>query len=95
MDKTEFVSAVVNRVKTMELQGIDIDILLAEIERRKTTKPALINNFSYGPLQEICEVHLDTIGQDTHSDFKDKIYKAAMEMWFGEGVWEYINAICD
>lgn len=77
---------------TDKLQGIDTDSLLAEIERRKIKKPELILNFAYGRLQEVCETHLNSIGQDD-SNFKDKIYKAAMEMWFGENVWEYISKI--
>lgn len=77
---------------TDKFQGIDTDSLLAEIERRKIKKPATRQNFAYDSLRVICESHLDNIGKD-ENDFKEKIYRAAMEMWFGENVWEYISKL--
>lgn len=80
-----------NQEINRKLYDIDTGSLLAEIERRKKERPKMIHNFAYGHLQEICEACLDNIDQKEDSDFKDKIYKAAMEMWFGDKVWEYIN----
>ena len=74
------------------LKDIDTDSLLVEIERRKIKKPITIQNFAYDSLRVICESHLDNIGED-ENDFKEKIYRAAMEMWFGGNVWEYISKI--
>ena len=76
-----------------KLKEASTDSLLAEIERREIKRPKMIHNFAYGALQEVCQNHLNTIDQDD-DNFKDKIYRAAMEMWFGEDVWKYINAIC-
>ncbi len=78
-----------------KLQGVGTDRLLAEIERRKIERPNMIQNFAYGVLQNVCENHLNEISSGKNdSNFKNRIYKAAMEMWFGENVWNYINAVC-
>ena len=75
-----------------KLQDINTDSLLAEIERRKIKRPKMILNFAYGRLQELCEIYLDVISTDkSNSDLENKIYRAAMEMWFGDSVWEYID----
>lgn len=73
--------------------------LQRELERRanlkkKASKPEQLNpHGSLETLRELCQSYIDTIADEGYvdEDHKDYIFEAAMEVFFGGDVWDWIN----
>ena len=80
----------------MDLSEISNDELRKEIERRKIalTKPQMRvwTSVDTNKLKELCQDYIDSLAGDCR--FKDPehiICEAAIELFFGEDVWGWIN----
>lgn len=60
-------------------------------------KPKLISkeDADFAPLLVMCKGYIDFIDSDDyHEDnlYKQQIYEASMELFYGKDVWKYINS---
>jgi hypothetical protein len=70
--------------------------LEAEIERRKkeaNKPPKMLQSLYFARLQEICKEYIDYLHKECsdNGDFEQYIFEAALEVFYGEGVWTWIN----
>ena len=78
-------------ISTKELQE--------ELKRRQEfdkikPKPKLIDLPDIKPLQAICQQYIESLGKDDEDDDDEHyIFEVAMETFFGEDVWIYIDNI--
>ena len=88
----------------IDLSEFSEDELVAEIERRKRgAKPkmrslGLINGvmaIDMTKLREVCQKYIDYVDSDDYlrrdDIWENNVYEAAIETFFGKGVWDWIN----
>lgn len=57
------------------------------------SKPKLLTTPKLDGLRSVCEAYLKEIEDgEEDTDTKHYIFEAAMEAFYGKGVWDYINS---
>ena len=83
-------------IKMKELKDFTIEELEKEITRRK--KPIIRNlHCSYTSdmehLMNACKEYIDEVGKrDDFSDHRNEIFEKAMELCYGQDIWQYTNS---
>jgi len=83
------------------LQDISTPLLEQELAHRKeqaikddVPKMYPRRSFNYTKLEKVCQEYIDMIASHKHYDLNDMehyIFEAALEMLFGESVWDWVN----
>ena len=70
------------------------EILHREQARYKAEKPALLAIFDIDDLEAICQQYIDELynTERADDDLKQYIFEAAIEAFFGKGIWGWVNA---
>lgn len=81
----------------MMLENISTDDLQAELERRKkvhSPKPAQVQIVNLEPLWKLCTAYINDLDEKGYvdEDHSHYIFEAAMEVFYGKGVWNWINS---
>jgi len=78
------------------LKHISTEELREEIKRRNNSviePPKQIKCINIEPLKEICQSYIDALNQDGYIDekYKQYIFEAAIEYFYGYKVWEWVR----
>ncbi|MCP4990913.1 MAG: hypothetical protein GY928_34180 [Colwellia sp.] len=67
---------------------------MSELEQKpEPKKPQQLTEIDIAPLREVCQQYIDDLEEHGYADedFDYYIYEAAITMFFGKDVWQWIN----
>ncbi len=85
----------------MDISKVTNDELRQEIEKRKIaeTKPkplTIYTNPDVAKFQKLCSQYIDSLaGEEYFKDHEYYIFEAAIELFYGKDVWDWINERTD
>ena len=78
------------------LKDFTVEDLKQELARRNLERPNMLVTVSLSDLKGRCQEYIDYLcsseyHEDALSDWKQSVFEAAMMMFYGDDVWEWIN----